>query len=389
MPLPSPARSLAIIITASLPLVSASPALTDDSQCGCYVTNGSEVGYFTSHKFFDFRNLGQYQGVPSPITDKNASALASPTSSYFTTDSWTQMWDIQSWNNSGGARSDATTLMVNSPNNVYIEQSADASSGAQTWLTLRTTKLPGFQTAAEIASKAQGFEFLSMRMLARTIGASGGCTAMFTYRQSPDLATVQEADLEVRTRDPRNTIQYTNQPSYTKNGDTVDDATVNATLPNGLDWTNWTIHRLDWTPKQSTWYVDGQKVAAISFQAPRDASYIILNSWSDGGQWTGNMSLNDAAYLQIQWFEVVYNATDKSKRDGVGDGSLSRLGRLLRRDSSQATCKAVCSVDETSKTGQPVMLWNNGASTLLGRTSAAIWAPLLVTVILLLPSFTL
>ncbi len=202
---------------------------------------------------------------------------------------------------------------------------------------------------------------------------------MFTYRASNELATVQEADLEVRTRDPPNTVQYTNQPSVTKDGDAIDDATQNATLPNGLDWSDWAVHRLDWTPKQSTWYVNGQQVAAISFQTPRDASQVHINTWSDGGQWTGNMSLNEGAYLQIKWFEIVYNTTGKEKqekREETDDtAALGRLSRFLRRDGSQGTCKAVCSIDQTASTGQPVMLWNNGASKLLDRTSVAAWIP--------------
>lgn len=40
---------------------------------------------------------------------------------------------------------------------------------------------------------------------------------------------------------------------------------------------------MDWTPGVTTWYVDGQLASTIPFQAPRDPSQVMFNSWSDGG----------------------------------------------------------------------------------------------------------
>ncbi|KAH8880717.1 concanavalin A-like lectin/glucanase [Thozetella sp. PMI_491] len=382
MSLPAHLSTLVLLISAAIPRASASPSLTTDSKCGCYRTNGSEVGFFSNHRFFDFRSLDRYQHVPDVVTDKNSSSGAPVSSPYFESSDWKSMWQLQTWNNSLHSRADAAIPMYNSMSNVYIEPNGDGSSTPKTWLTLRTQRLPGFQTAAEFASEEKKYQFLSVRMFARTIGASGACTAMFTYRDSPELATVQEADLEVLTKDPRNNIRYTNQPSYTKDGDEIEAATENGTMPNGLDWTAWAVHRLDWTPNRSTWYIDGQKVASISFQAPRDPSHIIFNSWSDGGVWTGNMTMNDAAYLQIQWIDVVFNVTD------TGDDAtvVSRLGRLFRKDSSQTACNSVCSIDETPNSGQPVLLWGNGATRLLGQAGVVAWIPLLVVFVMLVSS---
>ncbi|KAK3322514.1 concanavalin A-like lectin/glucanase domain-containing protein [Apodospora peruviana] len=366
MRLPACLSLLIIILSTAIPLALAEPTLTDDSKCGCYMTNGTETGYFTKHKFFDFRNLAQYAGVPATINNADESGTAAVTSQYFTSE-WTNTWMVGNWNNSAGDRKDATVLMVNSPNNVYIEANGDRNPASQTFLTMRTQRLEKFQTAAEIESVSGSFQFLSVRMMARTIGASGAITALFTYRGTGKLATVQEADLEIRTIDPHNTIQYTNQPSYTDGGDTIDQATQNATMPEGREWTQWAVHRLDWTPTTTAWYVDGEQVANISFQTPRDPSKIILNAWSDGGEWTGNMTRGEAAYLQIQWLDVTYNSSDTGKaskreeadnldaRDNVGPS-----GPLVGR-ATEGGCKIVCSIDETPILGKPVMLWNNGA----------------------------
>ena len=377
--LPTPLASLLVLISAAAPLVAGEAALTEDSKCGCYLTNGNRSSFFADHRFFDFRSLPQYAGVPSAIRDPADSPEADETSAYFTSAEWTNFWMLGSWNNSNGARSDASVLMVNSPNNVYIEANNEPNPSSQTWLTLRTQRLrpsddnkqPEFQSAAEIESASAKFKYLSLRARMRTVGAAGAVTAMFSYRGADTLAHVQEADLEIRTSDDRNLMHYTNQPSYTADGDTIDQATVNATMPAGKNWTEWAVHRMDWTPGMTTWYVDDVMVAQIAFQAPRDECNMILNAWSDGGGWTGNMTLNDAAYLQVQWLEVVFNNTDvgaKKDADGI--------------------CHTVCSVDQTTQLGRPVMLWSNGAGGRLGVGVGGVmgWLPMGVVMLMALVS---
>jgi hypothetical protein len=51
-----------------------------------------------------------------------------------------------------------------------------------------------------------------MRMRSMTTGTAGGCTSIFTYRKE-GCEVVGETDIEIVTRDPGNTIHYTNQPS--------------------------------------------------------------------------------------------------------------------------------------------------------------------------------
>jgi beta-glucanase (GH16 family) len=212
---------------------------------------------------------------------------------------------------------------------------------------------------AEIDSVEQNFQFLSARFHARVVGSPGACAGMFTYLANDAPMKVQEADIEILTKDPRNAVQYTNQPSD-NNGNAVPQATVNATNPGGRDWTLWNTYRVDWTPKVTSWYVNGESVANISFQAPKDPAGLIINMWSDGGAWTGNMSLYDEAYLQIQWMQLVYNTSgqyagsDNKKRDNFG------VSGLLEKRKGTPGCQAVCSVDEqVNVTGTPALLYNN------------------------------
>ncbi|KIL84222.1 hypothetical protein FAVG1_12458 [Fusarium avenaceum] len=339
-----------------------------DDECSCYLTNGTNSAYYSRHTFHDLRDLGEYARVPSPI--QNASRKAGVASDYFKSDTWNSAWSIQDWNNrgSGGVSlsGDATVLMVNSPNNVYIEKNDDGNAASDTFLTMRTMRLPSFQSAAEFESVST-YHYVSVRMLARVTGSAGACMALFTYLGGEELADVQEADIEIMTRDAKNRIQYTNQPSFTEDGDEVPKATRNATLPEGVEWDDWVVHRLDWTPERSVWYVQGQEVASIEFQTPKDPAQIILNAWSDGGSWSGNMSVGGAAYMQIQWIDMVYNTTkeneDKRSLNGqVLEGDVGQTNKLARRDDDEDGCKVVCSIDDVGKAGETKVLWKSAAS---------------------------
>jgi hypothetical protein len=238
---------------------------------------------------------------------------------------------------------------------------------------------------------------------------------MFTYLSS---SPVQEADIEILTSGPRDVVQYTNQPSNSQSGDILADATRNSSIPGGIDWSTWNTYRVDWSPTQTSWYVNGQSAANISFQVPQDPAGLIVNMWSDGGPWTGNMSIHDAAYLQIQYIEVVYNTSGLyegspatttvwprdaeptsvnglGRRSGKGTrqahstkGSKARgkrvdVGMLRRRDASPGECKVVCSVDDgvnASSAGTPVVLCNNTGSALSIRQSGTwrTWVPSMV-----------
>lgn len=145
-------------------------------------------------------------------------------------------------------------------------------------------------------------------------------------------------------------------------------------MPRGKDWTAWSTHRMDWVPGETAWFVDGVETGRLSFQAPRDESTVILNAWSDGGGWTGNMSLFDAAYLQVQWVEVVFNSTDFDEEgledDEEGGKNNKTTGKVKRwwrggknkwkreeEGEAERGCKRVCSIDETPELGRPVLLW--------------------------------
>ncbi|KAK0665977.1 concanavalin A-like lectin/glucanase domain-containing protein [Cercophora samala] len=360
-----------LLFTAAIAVNAQQAALTEDSRCGCYLLKGNDTTYFSKHRFFDFRNHDHHATVPPVIAEVKDTPNAPVTSPFFNSTDWTDFWMISNWNNSHGTRQDSSLLMVNSPNNVYLEANPSPTNPSpKSWLSLRTQRLPEFQTAAEIESLSAKFKFVSLRMLARTIGAQGAITAMFTYRHSEEYSQVQESDLEIRTSDPKNLIHCTNQPSLNSSGDVEARASKNATMPDGLEWSDWAVHRLDWTPGRTTWYVDEVEVARIEFQTPREVSNVILNAWSDGGEWTGDMEVGGSAYLQVQWFEILYNTTEKLEEERQG------------REEGEGVCHSVCSVDGTPEVGRPVMLWSNGVGRGLGVFGG--WVPVVMVTVLFL-----
>lgn len=343
----------------------ATPVAVDDSKCDCFVTNGSDTAYFAHHTFYDFRSLAQYQSSPPLLPSAGNTTIAPATSSYFNSSNFTTFWQSQNWNNSAA---NASVLRINSLNNIYIEKNTDAASNSATWLTLRTARHTAFQSAAEIVTQNDTFHFLSMRMMARTIGDPGGCMGMFTYRDGSSSAAaagssggdlVQEVDLEVLTKYPRDHVQCTNQPSLDDKGEIITAATQNVTLPDGLGWDDWAVYRLDWTPRQSTWYVNGQQIANISFQTPRDPTSIHINAWSDGSKWTGTMAPGTEAHLQIQWWEVLYNAT---ATNATLSSTVTDAASNKDANGGGGSCNAVCSIDDGSAPGQAVLIMGSSSS---------------------------
>lgn len=362
------------------------------------MTNGSDTAYFSRHAFYDFRPLGEFASSPQLLPDAGNAANAPATSSYFTSPNFTSFWESQNWNTS---TSKAPVLRVNSLNNIYIEKNGDDKDSA-TWLTLRTARHASFQSAAEIVTQNATFQFLSMRMLARTIGDPGGCMGMFTYREespagSSGLNHIQEVDLEVLTKYPRDHVQCTNQPALDDKSDIIEAATRNVTLPDSLGWDDWAVYRLDWTPQQSTWYVNGHQIANISFQTPRDPTSIHINAWSNGDKWTGEMANGTQAHLQIQWWEVLYNVTTNH------DAVMPKKGSKKRDGDSGGSCNAVCSIDVGGAPGQAMLVagnatddngGGNGAKNGAPRRpssgwSSVIWAPLAVGLFFLYPVLSL
>ncbi|KAF2255706.1 glycoside hydrolase family 16 protein [Trematosphaeria pertusa] len=318
-------------------------------NCTCYVVNsGADSNtpeYFQYYRFFDFRNLadepGQYVDAPPLVNDtQDAGDEDVWDANILNSDAWNTDWGIQNW--SKPATEDFPTRMVNSPANIFISQNDDEND-ALTWLTLRTTRLEDFQSAAEIENEQKNVMHVSMRMYAKVTGSKGAVAGFFTF-----FDDTNESDIEILTDDPTDVIRYTNQPAVDKEGNEVAAASL---APDRLPaWDDWQTHRIDWLPKNSYWYLNDKQVAANTYSVPRKPSGLVVNMWSDGGEWSGNMSVGDSAEFHIQWIEMTFNTSGPV--EGAPGGNKKRDLEILETRKDKG-CKVVCKIDGVKTVGTP------------------------------------
>jgi hypothetical protein len=321
----------------------------NNPDCNCYVVSSGADSktpeYFQYYRFYDFRNLadgpGKYTEVPPLLDDSFEDAALKPVwdSDVLNSDAWNVDWGIQNW--SKPSTEDFPIQMVNSPANVYLGQNNDAGN-AFTYLTLRTSRLDDFQTSAEIENEQKNLMHVSMRMYGRVKGDKGAVAGFFSFYDDDN-----ESDVEILTNDNTNTIRYTNQPSVDKEGNEVSTASI---APSDLPaWDDWQTHRIDWLPKNSYWYLNGNQVAANTYSVPRIQSYLVMNMWSDGGTWSGNMTVGDSAEFHIQWIEMTFNTSGPV--EGINQNKKRSTDLLDKR--KDTGCKTVCKIDGVKTVGTP------------------------------------
>ncbi|KAL4786926.1 concanavalin A-like lectin/glucanase domain-containing protein [Aspergillus varians] len=259
---------------------------------------------YAHHLYHDFRSLDDtgelYNSEPANITSDAQSSAAPVQPGYLTSDAFVNDWGIQSWGSP--ASKIAPYRKQYSNQNVYIQRDPETS---ETHLVLRAYRNSDFVSSGEIDTKIANIFHASITVRARVRGDSGTCAGIFTYFDGEN-----ESDIEILTRDPTNHVRYTNQPGLDADGNVIPEASSDVDLPNGAVWTEWHDHRLDWTPKLSSWYLDGKLVLTKTTGIPQEPSSVILNMWGDGGLWTGDIEIGSAAYLEIQWIKISYNTSD-------------------------------------------------------------------------------
>ncbi|KAL9610699.1 MAG: hypothetical protein Q9167_004614 [Letrouitia subvulpina] len=301
-------------------------------NCECYRVTGDNDALFLGHQFYDFRTLNK-EAVGSDFTPPpliNASqdrGLEPPTSSFFDKALFGGYFTAANWLKN--ASEDAPISMVNSQQNVYL---ARDSPDSPTHLTLRTNRLPNFQSTSNIESIENGYFHASIRIRARVNGAAGACAGMFTY-----FSDKQESDIEILTRDGHSTMRATNQPGVDTEGKVIPEASTKATVTRdsnetGGSWTDWNEYQLDWLPGHSEWFVNGVSNTNKSYGVPTEPSNFQIKMWSDGSAWTGNMTVGGVATLDIEWIDLAYN------RSG---------------DKTEQSCKTVCKIDNIANDPTP------------------------------------
>ncbi|KAJ5141813.1 Endo-1-3(4)-beta-glucanase [Penicillium atrosanguineum] len=342
----------------------------DLERCDCFTVSGPDPGYFQHYKLWDFRAvpLGSSPGQLSDADDEaDKDDLSSPgwdkghdskghdgnkqeihlDTLWFFDSPFNEDWKIQQWERPRS--SNAPVDMINSKRNVFITKNRGQRDPHATFLVLRTIRHDNYSSTAEIETRMRNIYRCSIRVRFRILPTdvpvlypmesplhqprnsispsknstvpgnltapveagkppSGACVGIFTYRP-PNC----KSDIEILTSDPSYRVRYANQPDYDPETDgMIPGASTVADLD--VPWTNWSTHRLDWLSEVSRWWVNDKPQEAKTYRVPNMESRLVINLWSDGGAWTGDMRLGDSIYLGIEYIEMAYNrSSDGSK----------------------------------------------------------------------------
>jgi hypothetical protein len=163
-----------------------------------------------------------------------------------------------------------------------------------------------------------------MRVFGRVHGAPGAVAGIFTYQND-----TQESDIELFTRAPDEYLQYSNQPASTGEPDwtPIPGATVNKTLAHKWSYSDWLVHRLDWVPGRSVFFVNDKMMNTTDLHVPvaDPPSRLYLDMWSANSSWSGSMAVGDSAAFDIQWVELVFNTT-KEEFEDRSTGKVCQVG---------------------------------------------------------------
>ncbi|KAF2431942.1 concanavalin A-like lectin/glucanase [Tothia fuscella] len=268
-------------------------AVTSD-DCSAFSTDGRAASHYQYYRFYDFRNTS------APIPKSKSTKY--PRSKAVYDDSWKDDWYIRDY----PRVSSQETLL---PVNFIPERVTDNSKDYSTYLTLSTARIDEEnQEAGEITFTEFNASFASARFYGRVRGAPGAVASIFTYYND-----TQEADIEIFTRAPSDTVLYSNQPIAV--GDDyiyIPGAMTNVTTTKAQAYDDWQIHRLDWIDGRTVVFIDDKEVNTSTVNVPvaNPPSRIYLDMWSNGGNWTGNMTIGNSAVMDIQWIEMLFNSTD-------------------------------------------------------------------------------
>jgi hypothetical protein len=193
----------------------------------------------------------------------------------------------------------------------------DTKQNYTSFLSFNTERVsPETQYAGEITFQEFNASYASIRVYARVHGAPGAVAGIFTY-----LNDTEESDIEIFTRAPAQYVQYSNQPASLGAPTWADipGATVNVTMPDKKMYTDWHVHRLDWTPGRSVFFVDDVQTNTTNLHVPvaEPPSGIYVDMWSANSSWSGSMDIGKNATLDVQWIELLFNVTDPPRTTGT------------------------------------------------------------------------
>jgi hypothetical protein len=146
-------------------------------------------------------------------------------------------------------------------------------------------------------------------------------------------------------------VHFSNQPTTDPSTDKpILGSTFNVSSITHQSTSIWNVYRLDWVLGRSAWYVNGVQSASTQVNVPDTASMIILNMWSNGGNFSGQMKTGYQAWFDVQWVELLFNTTTSpgSQRGGTVCSAESSPGSPVPVVTSNASLLSQSRISGTS-----------------------------------------
>ncbi|KAJ3545801.1 hypothetical protein NM208_g2328 [Fusarium decemcellulare] len=315
------------LILSALGCAAISLAAAVDRSCSSFGINGSQPAEFNFYRFYDF----QYSDAANtnitasnwPLNRTLDKTLAQEKN--FSDKAWVEEWSVR--NAYKEPANDNLTALHYITENVFMGE-----KDGKGFLVLNTSRLANnTQLGGEIFFRPADVDAVSLRVSARVYGDTGGVAGFFTY-----FNDTQESDIEVLLRDDGTRVHFTNQPTLGDEENEIPGTTFNRSLPENRTVDEWVVYRLDWLPQlnMSTWYVDGELMETSQIHVPVVSSTVLINMWSNCGFWSGEMPVWGDAVLEIQWIEMLFNASSLAVEGAPEEGVSCQIDTVPEDENS-------------------------------------------------------
>ncbi|KAK0387067.1 hypothetical protein NLU13_5380 [Sarocladium strictum] len=289
--------------------------------CSMFKVNGTWQEYFQFYRFYDFEyaNPSNTRISTSSWPNNRDNETELEIFKRYTDATWTEDWSVRTANKAPA--NDKLIPLDYVRENVYM-----GNLNGRGLLTLNTSMLSNnTQLGGEMFWRPADVDAVSMRVSARVTGDSGAVAGIFTYHND-----TQESDIEILTRDMGSSVHLTNQPTLDSHDQPIADSTFNQSMPWFKTVDDFSVYRLDWFPNLgvSAWYVDGSLLKSSEVNVPFEASTLMIDMWSNGGSWSGDMQIWGQAKLEIQWIEIAFNASTLERTGVPKNGVVCQIDPL-------------------------------------------------------------
>lgn len=200
--------------------------------------------------------------------------------------------------------------------------------------------------AGEIKTQRSDILYGSFRSSHRVQGGTGAVAALFFYADDSD-----EIDIELVTDDAVRNVHFTNQP----------DGIIQTYMPNGVSRTSFASYRFDWLPSQTSFYVNDVLSGSLTEDVPAVNGSIELNSWANGGSFTGTQVPTTDSVMSVQWIHLYFNTSSSSSAASWEKGCKAAGVAVCMVDSDAITLNQTAAQTSSASSVRVASWWSSSS----------------------------